>query len=63
VDVDSCCASGNFGPVREWLTERIYRHGMLYTAEELIQRTCGEPFDPAYYVRYLKEKFSELYGL
>ncbi len=63
VDVDSCCASGDFGPVREWLTEKIYRHGMLYTAEELIQRTCGGPFDPAYYVRYLKEKFSELYGL
>lgn len=63
VDVDACCASGDFGPVRQWLTERIYRHGMLYTADELIRQTCGVSFDPTYYVTYLKEKFTELYGL
>lgn len=63
VDVDSCCALGDFTAVRQWLTEKIYRHGMLYTADQLIRETCGGPFDPAYYIRYLKEKFSRLYKL
>lgn len=63
VDVDRCCESGDFAPVRDWLTEKIYRHGMLYTADQLIERVCGKAFDPACYVNYLKEKFSALYGL
>jgi len=63
VDVDRCCESGDFTPVKSWLTEKIYRHGMLYTADELIEKTCGKAFDPGYYVNYLKEKFSRLYAL
>lgn len=63
VDVDACCEKGDFAPVRQWLTEKIYRHGMLYTAEELIQMTCGKPFDPAYYVDYLERKFKRLYEI
>ncbi len=62
VDVDACCEKGDFAPVRQWLTEKIYRHGMLYTAEELIEMTCGAAFDPACYVTYLERKFSTLYA-
>lgn len=63
VDVDACCEKGDFVPVRQWLTEKIYRHGMLYTADELIQMTCGKPFNPAYYIDYLEKKFKNLYAL
>ena len=63
VDVDQCCLTGNFEPVRSWLTEKIYRHGMLLTAGELIENTCGRPFDPACYTKYLTEKYTELYHL
>lgn len=63
VDVDACCEKGDFTPVRQWLTEKIYRHGMLYTADELIQMTCGKPFDSAYYADYLEKKFKNLYAL
>lgn len=63
VDIDGCCESGDFAPMRDWLTDKIYQHGMLYTADELIQNTCGAAFDPAYYVDYLAEKFTKLYNL
>ncbi len=63
VDVDLCCEKGDFAPVRQWLTEKIYRHGRLLTADELIKGTCGEAFDPSYYTDYLTEKFTELYRL
>ena len=32
-------------------------------AVELLERALGEPFDPAYYVRYLTEKYTKLYSL
>ena len=47
VRLDLCCEKGNLAPVKEWLTDQIYRHGMIYTPQELMQRVCGAPFDPA----------------
>lgn len=63
VDVWACCETGDFSPMMKWLTEKLYSHGMLYTAEELIQSICGEPFDPVYYVKYLTKKYAALYQL
>lgn len=63
VDVDACCERGDFAPVCKWLIEKIYRHGMLYTADELIERTCGTGFKPDCYVDYLEKKFRKLYAL
>ena len=60
VDLEKCCFEGDFAPVREWLTDRIYKHGMLLTAEELIENTCHEKFDPNYYTKYLTDKFYEV---
>lgn len=63
VDVWACCEKGDFAPVREWLTDKIYRHGMCLKADEIIENTCGSAFDPAAYTDYLVEKFSRLYQL
>lgn len=63
VRLDLCCEKGNLAPVKEWLTDQIYRHGMIYTPQELMQRVCGAPFDPAYYVNYLWDKYGSLYGI
>lgn len=63
VSVERCCETGNLAPVRDWLTEKIYRHGMVYTPQELIQNVCGAPFDPSYYVNYLWDKYGGLYGV
>jgi len=63
VDVWACCDKGDFSEMMAWLTEKLYRHGMLYKADELIQSICGEPFDPSYYVNYLTDKFTALYNL
>lgn len=66
VPVETCCETGDFGPVRRWLTENIYQYGMLYAPDELIRKVCGRPFDfadPACYIGYLQEKYGKLYGL
>ena len=56
-------AKGDLKPIVAWLTERIYQYGCLLKPDELILKACEAPFDPHYYVDYLKNKYTEVYGL
>ena len=56
-------ARGELKPIVNWLTERIYQYGCLLKPNELILKACEAPFDPHYYVDYLKNKYTEVYGL
>jgi carboxypeptidase Taq len=47
---------GEFAPLREWLRERLHRHGRKFTPEETLAKVVGGPIDPGPYLRYLKEK-------
>ena len=62
-DLEDRLARGEYGPLREWLTEHIYQHGRTYTPHELLVRATGEGLNPEPYLSYLSEKFGELYGL
>jgi carboxypeptidase Taq len=57
-DVDEQLARGEFGPLREWLREHVYRFGRRYPPQELLERVTGSPLDPAPYLDYLRTKFS-----
>ena len=54
---------GDLKPIVAWLTERIYQYGRLLKPNELILKACEAPFDPRYYVDYLKDKYTRVYGL
>jgi len=56
-------AQGEYGTLHGWLTKRIYVHGRMYTAPELVERVTGGPMQVAPYIRYLRSKFGELYQL
>jgi len=56
-------ARGETTGLREWMTEKIYRHGRKFQPAELVDRATGEPLQPRAYVKYLQTKFGELYGL
>ncbi|MFC0618034.1 carboxypeptidase M32 [Deinococcus budaensis] len=62
-DLGASLARGEYGPLRTWLTEQIYRHGRTYTPHELLERTTGRGLDPAPYLAYLSGKYRDLYGL
>jgi carboxypeptidase Taq len=62
-EVTAGIAAGDFAPLRNALTERIYRHGRRMTPPELIEAATGRPLDPAPYIDYLTRKYSGLYGL
>ena len=63
VDVNACVARGDLGPVNEWNRTHIWQYGRLYPPKELLERVLGGPFDPGYYIRYLEEKYAEIYRL
>jgi carboxypeptidase Taq len=56
-------ARGEFAPLLGWLRENVHRHGRRYLPNELVQRVTGEPLQSGPYLRYLTEKYSELYAL
>ena len=63
VDVDGCMRRGDFAPVNDWLRARIWRHGRLYPPAELLRSAAGGPFDPAVFIAYLTDKYTQLYDL
>jgi carboxypeptidase Taq len=54
---------GQFGPLLGWLREHVHRHGRKLLPNALIERATGSPMTTEPYVRYLKGKFGEIYGL
>jgi carboxypeptidase Taq len=61
--LDAQLASGELAPLREWLRLRVHRHGAKFETEELLEREGGGPISVAPFVRYLKLKLSDVYGV
>ena len=55
--------AGEFGTLHSWLKENIYQHGAKFTAAELVERVTGGSLSVEPYMRYLRAKYGELYGL
>ncbi|MFZ6026604.1 MAG: carboxypeptidase M32 [Chloroflexota bacterium] len=54
---------GEFAALLGWLREKVHRHGAKFEPQELVQRITGSKIDPAAYMRYLRGKYGEVYGL
>ncbi|WP_028610628.1 carboxypeptidase M32 [Paenibacillus harenae] len=54
---------GELHPIKQWLTERIYKYGKLRTPSELIHQVTGKPLDPQHLVSYLTNKYTDIYKL
>jgi carboxypeptidase Taq len=52
---------GDFEPLLNWLRENIHQHGRKFLPSQLIQLATGESLRAAPYLRYLREKYSEIY--
>jgi len=62
-DLDESIASGRMLPLKHWLTERIYRPARSVDPGELLRQVTGEALSPQPWLAYVREKYSELYGL
>jgi carboxypeptidase Taq len=62
-DLDAQMEAGEFGALREWLGDKLYRWGRRLPPEEQLRRIVGGPLDPEPYLEYLKAKVAEIYGV
>ncbi|MGI8902832.1 MAG: carboxypeptidase M32 [Solirubrobacteraceae bacterium] len=62
-DLQAAIAAGELAPLREWLRERVHRHGSKFTSAELLERAVGAPIAVAPFVSYLKRKLGHVYGV
>jgi len=59
--LDDALARGEYGPLLEWLSANIYRHGRAFSRDELLMRATGSPLTTAPYLEYLKTKYFDLF--
>ncbi len=62
-DLEDQLAAGELGPLREWLGQRVHRHGAKFTTAELLAREAGGPMSVTPFTSYLKAKLGDVYGL
>lgn len=62
-ELDQHIKEGNLAPIREWLTEKIYRYGKSRKPSEIILQVTGEELNPDYLADYLETKYKEIYQL
>ncbi len=62
-DLDERLGKGELPTVLGWLRQHIHRHGSSLTAEELVRSVSGEELKADYFLRYLRDKYREIYKL
>jgi carboxypeptidase Taq len=62
-DFEGDLATGRLAPVREWLRERVHRHGRVTPAPELMTAAAGAPVDAKPMLAHLEAKFAAIYDL
>jgi carboxypeptidase Taq len=61
-DFDEKVAKGEFAEIKAWLTEKVHKHGKFYkSVDDHLDAQLGEKLDPKYYIKYLTDKYTELY--
>jgi carboxypeptidase Taq len=60
-DLPDQIRKGKFSALLDWLRINIHRHGAKFEPQELVQRVTGSKIDPSAYIRYLRQKYSEIY--
>jgi carboxypeptidase Taq len=62
-DLEKQIEGARFADLLAWLREKIHRHGAKYEPVELLRRITGQGLQAAPYLRYLRTKYGEIYGL
>lgn len=63
MDFEGLLRAGEIGTIREFLRQHIHQYGKLKTSRQMLKEVTGEDFNPQYYIDYLVEKYSRLYGV
>ncbi|MFX0123864.1 MAG: carboxypeptidase M32 [Candidatus Hodarchaeota archaeon] len=53
---------GELKSIIDWLIKNVHSLSNLYNPPDLIKKITGEDISPKYFIHYLEEKFSKIYG-
>ncbi|AWN23931.1 carboxypeptidase [Deinococcus irradiatisoli] len=53
----------DYTPLREWLRQQVHQYGRRRTPDQLVQAATGAPLSADAYVKYLHEKYADIYQL
>lgn len=63
-DIEAKIEEGDFAPIKDWLREKVHRHGRRYESlDAMLEAQLGEALNPKYFIDYLTTKYSELYQI
>jgi carboxypeptidase Taq len=62
-DLEEKIASGQLIELRRWLEQKIHRWGRMFPPSRLAERITGSPVRPEPFLRYLDDKYREIYRL
>lgn len=62
-EISAKIEQGQFSTLHNWLKENIYQHGCKYTAAELIGDVTGAALHIDPFIRYIRQKYGQLYTL
>ncbi len=62
-DLDGSLRAGDARGLLTWLNENIHQHAFLLPAAEIALNVMGEPLSARPFLRYLEQKYSEIYDL
>ena len=60
---DRLIEEGDLASIKEWLTEKVHKHGMLKKPLEIIQDVTGEGLNAKHLINYLEKKYTDVYKL
>ncbi|WP_112320431.1 carboxypeptidase M32 [Oceanibium sediminis] len=61
--IDGLIAEGDFGPLTDWLTEKVHARAATVPPEQIVAQAIGRAPGPEALVSYLQAKFGALYGI
>lgn len=56
-------AQGKFDTILGWMREHVHQYGSKYEPQEIMLKATGSKITPEPYIKYLKEKYGEIYNL
>ena len=62
-DLKTAISELDFTVINNWSTEKIHKHGSMLQPFEILSNITDEDFSSKYYIDYLKQKYTELYGI
>ena len=62
-DLEEEIAKGNLNTLLAWLRAKVHQFGLLREAPELLREVTGEGPSPKPWLEYIKDKFSQIYGI